>query len=195
MARKYELKRRAERQQETRRRIVDAAIDLHATIGPARTTVSAIAERAGVQRHTFYRHFPSERELGFACSGHYLERNPPPDPEAWLAVEGSQERLSTALAELYRYYEANEAMLSSVLRDAEIHPLTREVFDLRFAAAFARMVEILAAPFRARGRRRARLQAAVQLAIDFRTWQLLRRRGGLAHGEAVATAVAAVRCQ
>ena len=85
--RKYELKKRAERQEETRRRIVEAAVDLHGTIGPARTSVSAIAERAGVQRHTYYRHFPDERTLGMACSGLHFERNPLPDPEPWREIE------------------------------------------------------------------------------------------------------------
>jgi AcrR family transcriptional regulator len=80
MSRTYTLKRRAERQAETRRRIVEAAVDLHSSIGPARTTVSMIAERAGVQRHTFYAHFPDERSLFLACSGLTLERDPLPDP-------------------------------------------------------------------------------------------------------------------
>ena len=80
MARKYELKRRAERQEETRRRIVEAAIELHRTKGPARTTLTDIARLAGVQRNTLYRHFPDERAIGLACSGLYMELNPPPDP-------------------------------------------------------------------------------------------------------------------
>jgi AcrR family transcriptional regulator len=195
MARKYELKRRAERQEETRRRIVEAAIDLHATVGPARTTVSAIAERAAVQRHTFYRHFPDERTLGLACSGLYAEQNPLPDPEPWLEEPDALERLQRGVAELYRYYESNETMISSILRDAEIHALTRELMELRFGPGLMRIAQVLAKPFRERGRRRARVEAAVALAIDFRTWQLLRRRCGLPQDEAVAAAVAAVRCQ
>src|SRR5438093_7923993 len=101
MARKYELKRRAERQHETRRRIVEAAIELHRTKGPARTTVSDIARLAGVQRHTFYRHFPDERALGLACSGTFLELNPPPDGTTWRAIGDPEERLRAALSELY----------------------------------------------------------------------------------------------
>ena len=83
--RTYQLKRRAERQDQTRQRIVDAAIALHTTVGPAWTTVSAIAERAGVQRHTVYSHFPDERALGLACSGCYVERSPLPDASTWRA--------------------------------------------------------------------------------------------------------------
>jgi AcrR family transcriptional regulator len=195
MTRKYELKRRAERQEETRRRIVEAAVSLHGTIGPARTSVSAIAERAGVQRHTVYRHFPDERTLGLACSGLYAEQNPLPDPEPWCDEPDALERLTRGVGEVYRYYERNEGMISSVLRDGEIHPLTRELMELRFGPGLMRVGQVLAEPFRVRGRRRARVEAAVALAIDFRTWQLLRRRQGLPHDEAVATAAAAVRCQ
>src|SRR5437588_7539605 len=86
VTRKYELKRRAERQQETRRRIVEAAIELHRTKGPARTTLSDIARLAGVQRHTLYRHFPGEREVSVACSGLYFETHRPPDPEPWRTI-------------------------------------------------------------------------------------------------------------
>src|SRR5919112_4483490 len=97
MARPYTLKRRAEQQAETRRRIVDAAIDLHGTVGPALTTVSMVAERAGVQRHTLYAHFPDERSLFLACSGLAMERDPLPDAEPWRAIADQRERLRTGL--------------------------------------------------------------------------------------------------
>ena len=83
MARPYQLKRRAERQEMTRRRIIEAAIELHQTIGPAATTVSEIAERAQVGRVTVYRHFPDELTLARACSGLYFTRHPAPDPDRW----------------------------------------------------------------------------------------------------------------
>src|SRR3954453_12455686 len=91
--RKYELKKRAERQAETRRRIVEATEELHRTVGPARTTISEIAERAGVQRLTGYKHFPEERELFAACSALFQERHPPPDPSGWSAIEDHDDRL------------------------------------------------------------------------------------------------------
>src|SRR5881392_2855080 len=105
VARKYELRRRAERQEETRRRIVEAAIELHRTKGPARTTLSDVARLAGVERHTLYRHFPDERALGLACSGHYTELNPPPDAEPWTAIVEPAARLRHGLGELYAYFE------------------------------------------------------------------------------------------
>src|SRR5437868_11604638 len=103
--RKYELKSRAERMEETRRRIVEAAIELHRTKGPAQTTLSDVARLAGVQRHTLYRHFPDERAVGLACSGLYTERNPPPDAAAWGEIADPAERLRTGLDELYEYFE------------------------------------------------------------------------------------------
>src|SRR2546426_7562702 len=123
VSRAYTLKRRAERQDETRQRIVDAAIELHQTIGPNATTISEIAERAGVGRVTIYRHFPDELTLARACSGQYLERNPPPDPERWRAIADAEERLRTALRETSAYHRAPRKMFSHVLADARDHPV------------------------------------------------------------------------
>jgi AcrR family transcriptional regulator len=126
MARKYEVKRRAERQRETRRRITQAAVELHQTVGPARATVSAIAEKAGVQSHTYYAHFPELKDLYQACTAHYLEQNPLPEPPVWAEVANAEERLRVALSEVYSYYGGNEAMLVNVLRYAELDPVAQE---------------------------------------------------------------------
>src|SRR5438093_2854511 len=108
MARKYELKARAERQEETRLRIVEAAIELHRQKGPAHTTLSEIARRAGVQRHTLYRHFPDERAIFLACSALHMERNPVPDARPWREIADSADRLRLGLSELYGFFEQNE---------------------------------------------------------------------------------------
>jgi AcrR family transcriptional regulator len=189
VGRKYELKRRAERQEETRRRIVDAAIDLHRTKGPARTTVTDIARRAGVQRHTFYRHFPDERSLGLACSGLHMERNPPPDADTWLTIADPCERRPHGLAELYAWYAENEEMFASVLRDAEVDPLVGELFVLRAGEAMARARAVIAQGL-ADDRR---VQAAVDLALDFHAWRRL-ARSGLSPDEAAETMAEALRC-
>jgi AcrR family transcriptional regulator len=192
MGRKYELKKRAERQEETRRKIVEAAIDLHRKLGPARTTVSAIAERAGVQRHTFYRHFPDERSLSFACSGLYAQRNPLPDPERWRSIDDPAKRLTQGLGELYDFFERNEPMLSNVVRDAEIDPLTAEMSGLRFGAGLEAIAEVLGETMPG-GRGRKRRFALLRLALDFKTWRSLTRDGGLSTTEAAATMAAALR--
>lgn len=189
MGRKYELKKRAERQTETRRKIVEAAIDLHGTIGPARTTVSAIAERAGVQRHTYYRHFPDELSLMLACSGLYGERNPPPDPERWREIRDPEERLRRGLDELYAFYEANQQMLSNIIRDAQVHAVTAEVSALRSGRMISAMREVLSA-----GRRSKRALALLDLALAFSTWRALVVDSGLGRRAAVDTMVAVVRC-
>jgi AcrR family transcriptional regulator len=190
MARKYELKRRAERLAETRRRLIDAAIQLHRTKGPASTTMSDIAELAGVQRHTLYRHFPDERAIGFACSGHFLDENPPPDPNSWRGLDDGEERLRRGLDELYAFYERAGDMLGRVLRDSEVHPLTREMFELRAAERFGLIREVLAEPLP----RRKRVQAALDLALDLFAWRRL-TSSGLSREEAVETMLAAIRCQ
>src|SRR5438132_11117664 len=195
MSRRYELKRRAERQEETRRRIVEAAVELHANIGPARTTVSDIARRAGVQRHTYYSHFPTERSLALACSGLYMEQNPLPDPEAWLASVDPEARLRRALRELYDYDAENEAMVTNIARDAEIDPLTREMSALRRGERLERMRDVLVQGFADNGRPRKTLRATVELALSFRSWQTLVRQSGLSRDAAIAVMVRAVRCQ
>src|SRR6266852_9682488 len=110
MARKYELKERAESLNVTRERIVDATVELHDSFGPARTTISAIAERAGVQRLTVYRHFPDERSLLHACSSHWTGQNPKPDPSSWVSIADPEERLRTALTAIYAYFRKTERM-------------------------------------------------------------------------------------
>ena len=189
MARKYELKRRAERQAETRRRIVDATIDLHATVGPARTTLSAIAARAGVQRHTLYAHFPTERDVMDACSGHYMERHPPPDPEGWREVADAWERLARALGELYAWFAANEPMLANVIRDSEVHELTRRTLEGHMgawrAAAWGALTQGLPTDGPA--------PALVALALEFGTWRSL-AGSGLSPADAARVMASAARC-
>lgn len=192
MTREYELKRRAQQMADTRRRIVEAAIELHQELGPARTSVSAIAERAGVQRQTYYRHFPDPRSLQMACSRLHLERNPLPDPEAWRAIADPHERLRTGLGELYAYYDAHESTLANVIRDAEIDPTTREIAMLRMAV-MAELRDALAEGL-PRDKTDPHLAAALDLAIDFNTWRLLVRRNGLPPPEAVALVATIVRC-
>jgi AcrR family transcriptional regulator len=184
--RKYELKKRAEAQEETRRRIVEAAVELHETLGPAQTSISAIAERAGVQRHTYYRHFPDDRSLVMACSGLYSERNPLPDPELWAGIEDPVERIATGLDELYAYYAGNEAMLANVTRDAELDPLVREAAVLRFGPGMMAIHAVLASGVPQPA------QALVGLALQFTTWRSLTRDSGLTHDQAVDTMVGAV---
>src|SRR5262245_43292996 len=189
--RKYELKRRAEEMVETRRRIAKAAADLHGTIGPARTTLSAVAERAGVQRHTVYRHFPTEADLFAACSAHFFTTNPWPDPEPWRAIGDPRRRLTRALNELYAYYEHAEPMLSNVLRDVELldalRPAIQPLQDFLAEAA-----EILAAGRPAHGPRRHVLTAALRHALDFQTWRSLTADNRITRAHAVELASAPV---
>jgi len=182
--RKYELKQRADEMAETRRRITEAAVDLHGTVGPARTTLSAIAKRAGVQRHTVYRHFPSETELFGACSAHYFAANPWPDLEPWRAISNPQQRLARALDELYAWYERTEAMFSNVLRDLELVDAIRPTI-VPLQDYLAEAAKILAAGWPTRGRRRRVLDAALLHATDFQTWRSLTANDRITRTEAV----------
>jgi AcrR family transcriptional regulator len=183
--RKYELKRRAEQQDETRRRIVEAAVELHQTIGLAATTVSAIAERAGVQRLTVYRHFPDQQSIFAACSQHFFATTPPPDPGDWAAISDPVQRLTAALTETYAWYERAEAMLTSVTRDAELLPGF-------VGGAYAALLERLGQPLLAgwpAGEQQRLAAAAAGHALHFRTWRSLVRVHGLSTPEAVALMV------
>lgn len=189
MARQYQLKRRAERQDETRQRIVEATLALHQTVGPAATTISDIAERAGVGRVTVYRHFPDEPTLSRACSGQYFERRPLPDPQPWAQIADPEERLRSALRETYAYHRLTEAMISHALADARDHPVMAP-----YHAHWARAADILAAPWKARGRRRRLLRAGIGVALAFDTWRALTHDQGLDDDQAVEVASRLATC-
>lgn len=189
MAKRYELKRRAERQEDTRRRIIDATVALHTTVGPLRTTDVAIAARAGVTRVTFYRHFPDDVTLFQACNAHGLERWPPPDPDQWARIADPVERLQTALYELFAYWATAGPGMVVLARDTpflrselrSVSPSRREFFE--------RMAPALSTGWGARGRRSAVGRAAVEHAVAVGTWDSLVRRGGLSDDEAVSLLV------
>lgn len=186
MTRTYTLKRRAEQQAQTRMRIVEAAVDLHSSVGPAATTFSMIAERAGVQRHTLYAHFPDERSLFLACSAVTLERDPLPTPEPWHAIADRNERLRIGLTAIYGWYERNAALAGCVLRDAEHHALTAEIAQLRLGPSMASYRDVL-------GSRLSKTQHAVLVAaLSFFTWRSLVRDGGLASSAAAQTMAHAI---
>jgi AcrR family transcriptional regulator len=184
--RPYTMRRRAALLAETRRRIVAAAVALHEIHGPARTTFSMVAARAGVQRHTLYAHFADERSLLGACSAHDLAADPPPDPAPWRAIADRRLRVAAALAEIYAWFERKEALLAAVLRDAAHHGPTREIVALRFAP-------VMAAYRAALGAGLARRPAALlELALGFATWRTLRREAGLSSRDAAALMAEAV---
>jgi AcrR family transcriptional regulator len=170
--------------EETRRRIIEAAVDLHGTVGPARTTTSEIARRAGVERVTVYRHFSNESELFRACSGHWAARNPLPSTDHWFEPRQPQARVRRALMELYAYYGNAEPMLTNVTRDAETMPALYEV-GARRRRFLAEIEERLAKGFGARGKRGERVRAALGVALDFRAWKYLTRQRGLDDEDAV----------
>ena len=189
--RKYRLKKRAESMAETRQRIAAAAVELHGTVGPARTTWSAVADRAGVQRHTVYRHFPTESELFGACSAHFFAEHPLPDPEPWREIRDPRQRLRRALNDLYAYYESTRQMFGNVLRDAEL------VEDLRptlvpMQEYLDAVTELLTEGWPARGHRRKLLEAATRHAVDFQTWRSLAGDGSITRAEALELVAAMV---
>lgn len=183
MARIYRQRKRAKDQEETRERIVEATISLHQEIGGPATTISAIAERAGVERATVYRHFPDEHTLLQGCTGHYLSQNPPPDPARWAAIDARMERLRTALREIYAYHRQTEVMMARAAIDVPQMPVLAEVLSPMFAF-WESVRDLLAAPWA--GEEKAALyRAAIGHAIAFATWQSLVKNEGLTEVEAI----------
>ena len=176
--RDYKMRRRAEQEAQTRLRITESAVELHGSLGPARTSVSAIAEHAGVRRSTVYRHFPDERALFGACSAHWAQANPPPDLESWGAIKDPDERLALALTELYAYYRRNAEMLDRLLRDAPTVAVVGELMS-GFHALLAAATDVLMGGRGLRGNAAKRTRAAVGHALSFRTWQGLTDVQGL----------------
>ena len=175
--RTYRLKARAERQEETRRRIVAATAALHEEVGPARTTVAEIARRAGVQRLTVYNHFPDEGELFAACQAHFVAAHPPPDFSAALAQRDPRARMTAVLEALYASYRERAPMTSKVLRDRAALPALDELLGRTVDAQLAGLAERLTNGFRVPGRSRRKLHALIALALDFSTWQRLTGNG------------------
>lgn len=193
MRRKYELKKRAEHQEETRRRIVEAAVELHGSIGPAYTTVKAIAERAGVERATVYRHFPDERSLFTACTGHYLTVNPPPDPAALERIGDPEARLQAALTEIYAYHRRTEEMTSNAERDLPQLPVLAEVLAPNLEH-WVQIATVLTAGWQTTTADARLVQAGIGHAIKFQTWRSLAREEGLDDSEAARLMVTMIHC-
>lgn len=184
--RPYAQKRRAEQTAETRQRIVEAAINLHSSVGPARTTVSMVAERAGVQRHTFYAHFPDERSLLMACSGETMLRDPFPDAAPWRDISRPRARLKTGLSALYAWYARNADLTACVLRDAEHHDLVREISALRWEPRMALLLDVLGEGLE------PRQMPLLRLATGFHTWRSMVVESGLGADAAVDMIVVAI---
>jgi AcrR family transcriptional regulator len=192
---KYNLKARAERHQQTRQRIVETAMELHKIHGPAQTSITDIAKRAGVERQTVYNHFPDELSLLKACSAHNRTLNPPPDPEPWRLIADPESRLRRALAEVYAYYRRNEQMQANVTRDAQANPNVRKVFEARIKHQ-ERMRDALGAGFLEQGdeQRHKQLYGALWVALEFQTWHTLVREQGFEDEEVIELMVGMVRC-
>jgi AcrR family transcriptional regulator len=188
--RDYQMRKRAEDIAETRQRIVEAAVRLHGSIGPAATSISALAEDAGVTRLTVYRHFPDALSLFEACSAHWAAAQALPDPQAWSQIGDPTQRVRTALADLYRFYRSAEPMLSNIRRDRAALP---DDIRRRNDATDARYRDLLLQPFTVRGGHRKRLRAVLGHAVSFSTWRSLCLDNHLSGRDAVEAMTALIR--
>jgi AcrR family transcriptional regulator len=172
-SRPYRKIKRARREAATRERITEAAVELHRTVGPAKTKITALAKLAGVSRMTVYNHFPSERDLFVACSTHWATRNPFPDPSQWSRINDPAERLASGLNELYVWYRRNKDMLGNVFRDAPTMSPLQEVMGELWSPYAEQLVASLADGWPAPEDETAALQTALGLVVSFETWRAL----------------------
>lgn len=187
--RPYRMKRRAELEAATRLRITESAMALHESVGPAQTSITAIADEAGVRRSTVYRHFPDEETLFAACSSHWRALNPPPELAAWRAIGDPDARLETALGELYAFYSRTRRMYESLFRDESLVPaVARRLRDFHGYLDAARNTLLSG-----RGRVSRPTRAAVGHAVSFETWRSLVQEEELTNEDAVALMCRLVR--
>lgn len=188
--RKYELKQRAETQAETRRRITEAAVELHGSVGPRYTSISSVAELAGVTRLTVYRHFPGADDLFVACTAHWRAEHPRPDPQVWAEVLDPEARLAAALTDLYGWFGEDAQILGNVMRDLDVMPAFVATVWTEFGTA---MKDVLVPGWTTDRRSKRRVVAAVGHATSFTTWRSLVLEQGLRDVDAVGLLVALVR--
>lgn len=174
--RRYTKRRRAEQEAETRRRIVEAAVALHEELGPRETSISAVAERAGVQRLTVYRHFSDEFALFEACTSHWLASHPPPGREQWAQAGSAREMTRRALLAFYRYYRRTAPMWTAAYRDADLVPALEGPMAEYHRYLEEIRAELLGA-WGAEGALRRRVRAVLGHLLTFRCWASLKEQG------------------
>ena len=179
--RQYRMTARADQVEQTRKRIVEAAVALHGSVGPANTTVTAIADKAGVTRLTVYRHFPDDDALFAACTAHWATQQQMPNLDAWLVEADPAKRVHAALTDLYRFFADAEPMLTRSARDRDALP---EFLRQRNQARDAARVEAVLSAW-PRRRRTSTRRALVAHALDFNTWRSLCIEHGLPSEKAV----------
>jgi AcrR family transcriptional regulator len=180
--RRYRMSKRAEAEEETRRRITQSTVVLHEELGPSRTSVSAIAAHAGVRRSTLYRHFPDELALFTACTAHWMAANPPPDPAPWATIADADERLRMALDELYPYYRRTQSMMENIHRDEEVMPLVKQMMG-GYRGYIESARDLLMESRQLAPRPRRYVEAAIGHALSFPAWRSLALKQGLSDEE------------
>lgn len=174
--RKYNKSLRAEQQDETRERIVEALMELHEELGPANTSIKAIAEKAGVQRLTVYRHFPDEVSMFQACTSQWLKLHPPPDVGEWAQVKNASERSNTAMLAFYHYYRRTEKMWNASYRDLDkVEALHGPM--AYFETYIDQVCGELVKAWKQTGHTKKQLQVTLRHALRFSTWQSLKNAG------------------
>ena len=189
MPRRYSTVRRAAMAQETRQRIVDAALALHAERGILGTKPAQIAARAEVALTTFYKHFPALGSLVRACTTRGRELIPAPDSAIVSALPPVPAvRIERMTRTLFEYYEAREPWLYVGRTEERLVPELQPVLQAQRAVRDA----FVHAALEGTGASREAVAVATAL-VDFWAWRTLRREVGLSQEQASNAVIATVR--
>jgi AcrR family transcriptional regulator len=184
------MHRRAELVDQTRLRITEATVRLHTTVGPARTSIAAVAEEAGVTRLTVYRHFSDLDALFEACTAHWMAQNPPPDPAAWSAIPSVEGRARRGFGELYGWYRDHGEELYPIYRDMAAMPAAaRRKTEDRWRTLADALLGVSASSGNSSDGEERLLRAVALHLVDFRTWHSLVTQQDLDDREVVELAV------
>ncbi len=185
--RAYTLSRRALSQQETRERILEATVALHAQKGSIATSYAEIAQRADVAVPTVYKHFPDRGALLAGCTAHASKDAPALGPQVLEGVDGAPARLRALFDAAYRRHEYLEPWMR--WREDRIDPDLAAIFA-PMGAAMRSLIEAAIA-----SGKRSPPKAAVALATtlgEYSAWESLVRGNGLTTSEAAELAAETV---
>jgi AcrR family transcriptional regulator len=182
--RRYRTDRRKAAMDETRRRIVEATVALHAEKGVAATTYALIAKRADVAVPTVYNHFPQLGDLLAACTGDVAARAPRLGPEIFAGAADTEARAAALVTATFAAYRFRAPWLRWGIHEAAFIPELRAIVD-EARAKLGQLIALALAPTFGQ-RPPPSLCALWALLLDFSAWQRLTSDGRLSDDEAAA---------
>ena len=188
--RRYRSDRRQAGVDETRRRIVGAAVALHAEQGAMATSFAQVAKRADVAVPTVYKHFPNQAALLQSCTGHVFACSPALGPEIYRGLATAEARLAALAKAAFAVHRFQAPWMRRGIHEAALMPDLAKIVD-EARSQFRRLVALALEP-RFAGRPPAGLVALIEILLGFSAWQRLAEEAGLSQSGAEERAAAAL---